>query len=216
MPRSASIACAPSRYRRTRSASADKRRQVSHRVVVRKANAGGLLFWARVARKSGDDVHFAASTSFNEVASAAKRGTPCHQSGVAMVSLACLAAGRLSDSIRFSRGVGPVYNANAFIKHTEHPMTTERLSSSRPRAVIGLATAALLVAALLSSRVMAHHGQSSGMHMSTTSEQTSNFAMSGGLVPDRDPSVPEPAEGPGNSNDAAPTATRLGTAKSPS
>jgi hypothetical protein len=70
-------------------------------------------------------------------------------------------------------------------------MSTKLLSSSRLRAVIGLATAALLVAGLLSSRVMAHHGLqlASGMQASTTDEQTPNFVASGGLVPDRDPSA---------------------------
>ena len=75
-------------------------------------------------------------------------------------------------------------------------MATKLLSSSRLRVVIGLATAALLVAGLLSSRVMAHHGlqSASGMHASTTDERTSNFVASGGLAADSDPSVPEAAK----------------------
>jgi len=69
-------------------------------------------------------------------------------------------------------------------------MSTELPSSSRLRAVIGLAAAALLVAGLLSSRVMAHHRLqlSPGMQASTADAQTSNFVASGGLVPDSNPS----------------------------
>lgn len=69
-------------------------------------------------------------------------------------------------------------------------MSTEVHSSSRLRAVIGLAAAALLVAGLLSSRVKAHHRiqSSTGMQASVTDALTSNFVASGGLVPDSDPS----------------------------
>ena len=90
-------------------------------------------------------------------------------------------------------------------------MSTELHSSSRLRAVIGLAAAALLVAGLLSSRVMSHHELSSGMHVSTTYEQTSNFVASGGIVPDSDPSMPGAAEALGNSDEATPTAEAIPT-----
>jgi hypothetical protein len=63
-------------------------------------------------------------------------------------------------------------------------MSTELHPSSRRRAVIGLAAAALLAAGLLSSRVMSHQGLSSGMHVSTTYEKASNFVASSGMVPD--------------------------------
>ena len=92
-------------------------------------------------------------------------------------------------------------------------MATKLLSSSRLRVVIGLATAALLVAGLLSSRVMAHHGLQSvsGMQASTTDEQTSNFVASGGLVPDRDPSVPGATEALGNFDEPTPTDAAIPT-----
>ena len=90
-------------------------------------------------------------------------------------------------------------------------MATELLSSSRFRAVIGLATAALLAAGLLSSRVMTHHELPSGTQMSTTNQQTSNFVASGGLVPDGNPSVPEAAEALGNSDETKPTDAQMPT-----
>lgn len=90
-------------------------------------------------------------------------------------------------------------------------MSTQLHSSNRLPSVIGLAAAALLVAALLSSRVMAHHGLqlSSGMQASMTDEQTSNFVASGGLVPDGDPSVPGTAEALGKGNETTSTGGRI-------
>lgn len=75
-------------------------------------------------------------------------------------------------------------------------MTTKLVSSSRLHAVIGLATVALLVAGLLSWRVMAYQRlqSSSAMQMSTANEHPSNFVASGGLVADSDPAVPGMAE----------------------